>query len=140
MCHVSTQNFCVRYDAFFCQFLSCKDEYVVCLFHAEFAEYADKEIPIILRILREIKNIFSDNRLCRSKNHCTFANELGQDKSINMNYTEKTKRVEEIIAEINSGTTDPGAIIAKIEEAKKLIAECQTELTALEKNLDENSK
>ncbi|MCQ2331923.1 MAG: exodeoxyribonuclease VII small subunit [Paludibacteraceae bacterium] len=57
-----------------------------------------------------------------------------------MNYTEKTKRVEEIIAEINSGTTDPGAIIAKIEEAKKLIAECQTELTALEKNLDENSK
>lgn len=58
----------------------------------------------------------------------------------NMNYTEKTKRVEEIIAEINSGTTDPSAIIAKIEEAKRLIAECQAELTNLEKNLDKEAQ
>ena len=28
------------------------------LFHAEYAEYAEKEIPIFLRILREIKKVF----------------------------------------------------------------------------------
>ena len=31
-------------------------------FHAEFAEFAEKNIPIILRILREIKNILREKK------------------------------------------------------------------------------
>ncbi len=53
-----------------------------------------------------------------------------------MNYTEKTKRIERIIKEISDESIDPATIISKIEEAKKLINECQEQLTSIEKELN----
>lgn len=52
-----------------------------------------------------------------------------------MTYSEKLKRVEEIINLINSGNIDPSTMITQIREAQKLITECQNELTLLEKDL-----
>ncbi|MCQ2344924.1 MAG: exodeoxyribonuclease VII small subunit [Paludibacteraceae bacterium] len=52
-----------------------------------------------------------------------------------MTYTEKLKRVEEIINLVNSGNIDPAAMIVHIKEAQKLIAECSDELTKLEEEM-----
>lgn len=54
-----------------------------------------------------------------------------------MNYTEKTKRIEQIIKEISDENVDPATIISKIEEAKKLISECQEQLTSIENELND---
>lgn len=49
-----------------------------------------------------------------------------------MEYNEKIRRIEEIIGEINSGEVDPAEIMKKIEEAKKLLKECEKQLKKLE--------
>lgn len=52
-----------------------------------------------------------------------------------MTYTEKLKRTEEIINQINSGNIDPSKIIELIQEAQGLMAECKEELSKLEDEL-----
>ena len=52
-----------------------------------------------------------------------------------MKYTEKIRRIEEIIGQINSGRIDPSEIIKLIEEGQKLINECSAELVTLEEKL-----
>ncbi|MCQ2329668.1 MAG: exodeoxyribonuclease VII small subunit [Paludibacteraceae bacterium] len=48
-----------------------------------------------------------------------------------MEYNERIERIEEIIGEINSGNVDPVEIMKKIEEAKKLLKECEKQLKQL---------
>ena len=48
-----------------------------------------------------------------------------------MEYNERIERIEEIIEEINSGEVDPAEIMKKIEEAKKLLKECEKQLKQL---------
>lgn len=48
-----------------------------------------------------------------------------------MEYNEKILRIEEIIGEINSGDVDPANIIKKIQEATKLLKECEKQLKGL---------
>lgn len=52
-----------------------------------------------------------------------------------MTYTEKLRRVDEIINLINTGNIDPASIIDLISEARKLISECSGELTKLEEEM-----
>jgi len=49
-----------------------------------------------------------------------------------MEYNEKILRIEEIISEINSGEIDPAEIMKKIDEATKLLKECEDQLKGLE--------
>ncbi len=48
-----------------------------------------------------------------------------------MEYNKRIERIEEIIEEINSGEVDPAEIMKKIEEAKKLLKECEKQLKQL---------
>jgi exodeoxyribonuclease VII small subunit len=52
-----------------------------------------------------------------------------------INYTESMKRLEEIVAQIESGELELDQLADKLKEANKLIAKCQAKLTQTEEEV-----